>query len=274
MKRALAAIAAAIPVLAFGQALRVEADAGVDVMLRAAAANPAIVLTNSTGGALAKLCRGQIGIAGAARAVTSEERALCAQNAVELIEIPLATDSAVLVVNPANTWAKQLGRAELRRAWLEAPGKARSWKQLNAAWPDTPLKLYGPSHKLGLAGHARAALGEGTQTASLRADINSTEVLRVVVEGVARDRLALGLLDQATYAANIKRVRAVPSEGALRFPLYLYVNARALDDAGVRSYLDRLLASGAKFAAEAKLTALAPTAYEQARALAARGRAQ
>ena len=150
-KTFLAAMLIAVPCAAAAQAPRIEAEAGIATLLAIAKAdyeraNPRAraeaALVNSAAAALGKLCRGEIGVAGTGRAATPAERALCAQNRVELIEMAVATESVTLVVNPANTWAKQLGVAEMKRIWLEAPGKATSWRQVNAAYPDTPLKLY------------------------------------------------------------------------------------------------------------------------------------
>lgn len=268
-------VVATLPV--FAQAPRIEADAGVADLLSAAKrdldrAKPGIRLegvhANSTSAVLAKLCGGELAVAGAARPAGAAERAACAGNNVLLIELPVGTDALAVVVNSANTWAKQLSLADLKRAWLDAPGKAASWRQINKDWPETPLKLYGPAPKLGLAVHARAVLNAGghEKTApELRTDVNATEILSVVVDGVARDRAALGLLDQATYRANMKRVRLVPVEGLPAFPLYVYTSAKALGVAGTRAYLDHLLANGARFAAQAGLAPLAPAAYEQAR---------
>lgn len=274
-----AAFAAALVLIAGNagaQAPRVEGDAGVAALLRAAAedfalAKPALrlvrVLENSSAGVLDKLCRGEISIAGAARAAAKAERETCARENVELIELPVANDAIALVVNPANTWAKQLTVAQLKRAWLDAPGKARSWKQVNEAWPETPLKLYGPAPKLGLAAHALAVLNAGAteSTLALRTDVSATEVLSVVADGVARDRGALGLLDQATYAAHMKRVRLVSLEGMPSYPLYVYTSAKALQDPGAKAYLDHMLANAGRLAPKAGLTPLSASAYQLAR---------
>lgn len=276
MRKTFLAALIAAPCVALAQAPRIEAEAGAASLLAAAKSDfertrPGVrvenALTNSAAGALAKLCRGEIGAAGAARAATGAERSECAYHKVQFIELPVATDSLALVVNPANTWTKQLSLAELRKIWLDAPGKATSWKQVNGAWPETPLKLYGPGPKVGLAGHVRAALKADAQgpAPELRADFAATEVLAIVVEGVARDRAALGLLDRATYAAHAKRVRLVPVEGAPSFPIVLYVSAKALEDKTTAQFLSHLLANGSRLAAQAGLAPLAAAEYAQAR---------
>ena len=95
--------------------------------------------------------------------------------------------------------------------------------------------------------------------------MNTSGVLSVVADGVARDRDALGLVDEATYSANTKRVRRVAVEGLPPFPVYLYASTKALDDPVLRAYLDHLLANGARIAAQAGLGALPAADYEEAR---------
>jgi phosphate transport system substrate-binding protein len=285
MTKILLAILILVPCASLAQAPRIEADAGAANLLAAAqedyartkpGAKAANVLVASTRSALAKLCRGEIEIAGAARTMTASERALCAQGQVQLVELPVGMDSVAVVASHANSWAKQISVAELKRAWLDAPGRAATWRQLNASWPESPLKLYGPGPNLGLSGIARAALtvGDPQPVAELRRDISATEVLSVVVEGVSRDGAGLGLLDRATYTANMKRVRLVPVSGdnALAFPLYVYAGTKALQHAGTLAVLDHMLANGARLAAQSGLSPLAPATYQEARQRLATGR--
>jgi phosphate transport system substrate-binding protein len=276
MRKTFAALLLAFVVPVAAQAPRIEAEAGVAQLLRLARAGfaradagpgSAGVVENSASGALAKLCREQVGVAGTARAATAQERQACAQEKLELIELPVGLESVAVIVNPANTWARRLRFADLRRIWLEDAGKAASWRDLEPGYPAFPLKLYGPAPRLGLAASARAALNAGAAQPGpeLRADVSASEILAVVVEGVARDRWALGLLDRATYLEHANRVKLLPVDGALAFPVYVYTSQRALGDAGTRAYLDYLLANGAQLAPKAGLAALSPGSYEQAR---------
>ena len=46
------------------------------------------------------------------------------------------------MVNPANTWAKQISTKELARLWgAQAEGKIDRWNEVNLDWPDRPIKL-------------------------------------------------------------------------------------------------------------------------------------
>jgi phosphate transport system substrate-binding protein len=276
------------------QGMRIEAEAGAAGLLQAAQQDYGRarstgfnggVFVNSTSGALAKLCRGEVAAAGAARTATKAEQDACAQGNVRLVELALAIDAVAIVANPQNTWARQVSLGELKKAWLESPGKASSWKQVNSAWPDRPLKLYGPTQKLGLASNYRTALTTEAKEAALalRADTVSTEVLSVVAEGVARDQAALGVLDWATYSANAKRLRLLPVEidgkavqpsaqtlrdrsyGRLSYPVILYVNAKSLADPAMKGFLEHLIDNGERLAVQAGLAALSSSDYQEAK---------
>jgi phosphate transport system substrate-binding protein len=259
----------------FGQSLRLEGEGGAATLLSVAKqdyerAKPSTkrlsVAASSTASAIGKLCRGEIGIVGAARAITKPERDACAQNREEPLEIPLASDAIAIVANPANSWAKEVSMEQLRRTWLETPGKATSWKQLDSSWPDIPLKLYGPGPKMGLGATLRATLvsGSAAPAPELRRDISATDVLPVVIEAVARDRAALGLLDWPSYVASAKRVRLVPVGGALAFPIYLYASTKALEDAETKGYLEHLFANADRLVTQAGLAPLNASAYQEA----------
>ena len=282
--------AASLSAAAAAQSARIEAEAGAVGFLQMAQQDYAKakqafvgrIGTNSSAAALAKLCRGEIAAAGTARPIAQAERAACAQANVQLVELPLGVDAIAIVANHQNTWAKQLSVAELRRAWLDTPGKAVSWKQLNAGWPERPIKLYGPTAKLGLAGHYGTALKAGAKETQ-RGDMTATEVLSIVVDGVAREPAALGVLDWATYSASAKRVRLVAVEidgkvvqpngrtlrdgsyGAFSYPVTLYVAKKALQDAPTKAFLEHALANGERLAGAAGLGALAAADYQQAR---------
>jgi len=274
---ACAVIGVSLPAAATAQNVRLEGEAGAGILMSAAqrayetakagARLPAVTL-NSSASALAKLCRGEVGAAGTLRQATAAEKAACAQSKLALVELPVATDAATLIVNPGNGWAKEVSMADLRRIWLEAPAKPARWNEVNNGWPEAPLKLYGPTAGMGLSTTLRAALAGGGEAQPLRRDISVTEVLSTVVEGVARDRAGFGLVDRATYAANAKRVRHVPiagGAGVAEFTVYVYASSKSLEDAGLRAYLEHLVSQGPRLATAAGLGALDGAAYEEAR---------
>ncbi|MCA3214175.1 MAG: substrate-binding domain-containing protein, partial [Burkholderiales bacterium] len=99
---------------------------------------------SGTGGGFRKFCRGETDVQNASRPITRREIDECAKAGVRFIEMPVAYDALSVVVNPRNTWLKEISIDELRRMWEpSAQGKVMRWNQVNPAWPDRPIKLFG-----------------------------------------------------------------------------------------------------------------------------------
>ena len=100
---------------------------------------------SGTGGGFKKLCRNEVDVANASRSILKKEMDDCAAAGVKYIELPVAYDALTVVVNPANTFLKQITVDELKKMWAPAAqGTVKTWKDVNPAWPAEPLKLYGP----------------------------------------------------------------------------------------------------------------------------------
>ena len=99
---------------------------------------------SGTGGGFKKFCRDETDISNASRPITKSEMELCKAAGVEYIEMPVAFDALTVVINPKNTFLKQATVAELKTMWEPAAqGKITKWNQINPAWPDAPIKLFG-----------------------------------------------------------------------------------------------------------------------------------
>jgi phosphate transport system substrate-binding protein len=164
---------------------------------------------SGTGGGFKKFCRGEIDIAAASRPIKDSEAADCAASGLEFIELPVALDALAVVVHPQNAWARCLTVEELRTAWrAEAEGRVRSWADLNPAYPDEPLSLYGPGVDSGTFDYFTEVVN-GKAGAS-RADYNASEDDNITIQGVSGDRGGLGYLGIA-YANEVQdKVRLVP----------------------------------------------------------------
>ena len=100
---------------------------------------------SGTGGGFKKFCRAETDISNASRPILKAEMADCAKAGVEYFELPVAFDALTVVVNPKNSFIKQLTVAEMKKMWEPAAqGKVTRWNQVNAQWPDQPMKLFGP----------------------------------------------------------------------------------------------------------------------------------
>jgi hypothetical protein len=111
------------------------------------------VAFSGTGGGFRKFCAGETDISNASRPILKEEMEVCNKNNVRYIELPIAFDALTIVVNPQNSWAKDITVAELQKIWEPAAeGKITKWNQVRASWPDQPLKLYGAGRDSGAIG--------------------------------------------------------------------------------------------------------------------------
>jgi phosphate transport system substrate-binding protein len=237
-----------------------------------------------TGGGFKKFCRGETDISNASRPIRDSEREECKKSDVEYVELPIALDALTVMVNPRNTWAKELTVGELKKIWEpEAQGKIVSWKQVRDGFPDRPLKLYGPGVDSGTYDYFTAAI-VGKEHSS-RGDFTASEDDNVLVQGIAGDANALGFFGLAYYLENKNKLKAVaikpkdddkavePSvetakDGTyqpLSRPIFIYVSRKALETKPevqkfVEFYLDKKNAT--KLVKEVGYVPLPDNAYE------------
>lgn len=276
--------AAAQPVRIEGAgALEPLARAAVDEYLKARRGALAIELgVSGTGGAIARLCRGEIDLAHATRPMRADEIEACAQAKVEFIELPIAFDAVTLVVHARNRFVSSLTVEELRKIWeAAAQGRVTRWNQVNPAWPDWPLTLLGPDRQSDEGRYFNAAiLGPGRPP---RADTMASAQDEVLIQGVARSAYALGYVSLGAYLKHRAEVKAVPvsagagvppvaasveaiAQGAyqpLARPLFVYVSAKSLARPEVRDYVEFLLGNAPRLARSAHYAPLADAAYRR-----------
>jgi phosphate transport system substrate-binding protein len=163
---------------------------------------------SGTGGGFKKFCAGETDISNASRPIKATEIELCKKNGVEYIELPVAYDALTVVVNPKNTWLNSITTAELKKIWEpEAQGKITRWNQVNPAWPDQPIALFGAGVDSGTYDYFTEAI-VGKEDMS-RGDYTSSEDDNVLVQGVSGNVNALGFFGIAYYEANKDKVKAL-----------------------------------------------------------------
>ena len=235
---------------------------------------------SGTGGGFKKFCRGETDIADASRPISKKEMEDCKAAGIEYLELPVAYDALTVVVNPKNDWIKSMTVAELKTIWEPAAqGKITNWKQVNPAWPDRPLKLFGAGADSGTFDYFTEAIN-GKSKAS-RGDFTASEDDNVLVQGVARDIGALGFFGFAYYEENKDKLKAVPivdKEGKpavspslktvidgsyqpLARPIFIYVNAKSADKPEVKEFVEYYMKHGEKLTKEVKYVPLPAKAY-------------
>ncbi len=236
---------------------------------------------SGTGGGFKKFCRGETDISGASRPILAKEMEECKANGIQYIELPVAFDALTVMVNPKNNFITSMTVEELKKIWgPEAQGTITRWNQVNPAWPDAPIKLFGAGADSGTFDYfTEAIVGKAK---SSRGDFTASEDDNVLVQGIARDVNALGFFGYAYYAENRDKLKAVaivekagkpavaPDEKTvldgsyqpLSRPIFIYVNAKSLAKPEVKEFVNYYLTHGSKLAKEVKYVPLPDSAYK------------
>ncbi|MCS7324521.1 MAG: PstS family phosphate ABC transporter substrate-binding protein [Anaerolineae bacterium] len=199
-----------------------------------------------SGAGITRFCRGEYDVANSSRAMTQAEINTCRANGIEPIQFKVGIDALTIVVNPKNTWVRNLNRQQVA---LIFSGQAKTWKDVNRSWPDTPIKLYSPGTDSGTYDYFVEEVFRGIPAAQRRAiiprvpGVQLSEDDNVLVAGVASDPGAIGYFGFAYYEENRSKLKAVNYEGvapnaatvaAGRYkfarPLFIISSARILKD--------------------------------------------
>ena len=235
---------------------------------------------SGTGGGFKKFCRDEIDISNASRPITAKEMEDCKTAGVEYVEMPIAYDALTVVINPKNSFLKQVTVNELKKLWEPAAqGTIMKWGQVNPAWPDAPVRLFGAGADSGTFEYfTEAIVGKAK---SSRGDYTASEDDNVLVQGVSRDVNAIGYFGYAYYAENMSRLKGLPivnpkngnavePSGAnvengtylpLSRPIFVYVKAKSLQKPEVLEFLEFYMKNADKLIREVKYVPLPKAAY-------------
>lgn len=163
---------------------------------------------SGTGGGFGKFGRGEIDINNASRPIKEQEAADAKANNISFVELKVAYDGLVVVVNKDNTWVNEITVDELKKIWEPAAQeKITRWNQVNPAWPDEEFSLYGPGVASGTYDYfTEAIVGK---SGSSRGDYTASEDDNVLVQGIAGDKNGLGFFGLAYYEENKSKLKLV-----------------------------------------------------------------
>ncbi|MEC8624973.1 MAG: PstS family phosphate ABC transporter substrate-binding protein [Bdellovibrionota bacterium] len=209
---------------------------------------------SGTGGGFKKFSVGEIDINNASRRIKGKEALKASKNNINYMEVPVAFDGITVVINKANTWANKMTVQQLKKLW-DRGSKVKTWKDLNPAWPDRKIKLYGPGTDSGTFDYFTKAING--KSGRCRSNFIKSEDDNVLVKGVSGDIDALGFFGFAYYKENKKELQAVsiatknnnyvmPSEKTinnstykpLSRPVFIYVNTETYKKDEVQAFID------------------------------------
>ena len=211
-----------------------------------------IVTVTGTSAGFQAFCDGETDISNASRQISDDEIAACADAGVEFTEIVIANDGVSVIINPDNDWATELTTEQLATMWSpESAGEVMSWSQVDPAFPDEPLVLFGPGSDSGTLDYFTGAING--EEGAIRADYRSSEDDTFTLDGVAKERGGVGFLGLSYVETNPDAVVAASIDGVapsadtvqdgsytpLSRPLFTYVsNASYADKPEVTAFVD------------------------------------
>lgn len=232
----------------------------------------AVASASGTGGGFKKFAAGEIDIAGASRPIEAVEAEACKKNGIEFVEIPIAYDGLSIVVNKENSFLEDISVADLKKIW-EGGSKAKTWRDVNPAWPASPMSLFGPGTDSGTFDYFTEAICG--RKGNSRTDYQPSEDDNILVKGVQGDKFSMGYFGFAYYEENQDTLKLVKVGGVapsketildgtyspLSRPLFWYVNAKSLARPEVRALVEFLLKDPKKLVEESGYVTLPDAAY-------------
>ena len=221
---------------------------------------------SGTGGGFERFCKGETDISNASRPIKDEEKAICDKAGIGYTELQVANDGIAVVVNNDNSWASCLTTDQLKKIW-EPKSTVKSWKDVDASFPDEAIKLFGPGTDSGTFDFFTKVIN-GEEDAS-RTDYQPSENDNVIVEGVAGEKGGLGYFGLSYFEQNSSKLKDVQVDGGkgcvtpssetvqdgtytpLSRPLFVYVKKDAYARQEVKDFLKYMVDNQAKIAEEA-----------------------
>jgi phosphate transport system substrate-binding protein len=237
---------------------------------------------SGTGGGFKKFCRGETDVQNASRPITANEMKDCKAAGVQY-------NALTVVVNKDNP-LKEISIDDLKKMWEPgAQGKIMRWNDVNPAFPNEPLMLFGAGADSGTFDYFTEAV-TGKSKAS-RGDFTASEDDNVIVQGVARNKNSLGFFGYAYYEENKDKIKGLPiswkggkavSPNAehvldgtyqpLSRPIFIYVNAKSMAKPEVKAFAEYYMKQAPKLVKEVKYVPLPAKAYEYNLAALQKGR--
>ena len=238
---------------------------------------------SGTGGGFKKFCRGETDISDASRPISKKEMDACKEAGIKYVELPVAFDALTVVVNPKNDWITNMTVEDLKKMWEPtAQGKVMKWSDVNPKWPDHKIGLFGPGADSGTFDYFTDAIN-GKEKAS-RGDFTASEDDNVLVQGVSRDKYAIGYFGLAYYEENKNKLKAVKiiNKGStngvepsletvmagtyqpLARPIFIYVAEKSMAKPEVKEFVSFYIKNAPKLVKEVGYVPLSKTHYDLA----------
>lgn len=210
-----------------------------------------------TGAGFTKFISGDIDICNASRVIKKEEDAKLKEKGIEYFEVAIAYDGLSIIVNSKNKALDTITTAQLKALWNK-DSKAKTWKDINPAWPATEIKLYGPTSEHGTYEYFNEAING--DKANTRSDYSQQSDYNALITNVSRDENALAYVGYSFASLKKDSVKILKVDGGkgpieptektimdgtyapLSRPLLMYVSKKAYETKpGVKAFVNAAL---------------------------------
>jgi phosphate transport system substrate-binding protein len=164
-----------------------------------------------------------------------------------------------------------------------ADSPAKTWKDVNEAWPSDEIKVHLPDENSGTYDYF---MKDVMKKKECRSDASRSVEDNAMVEAVAADRSAIAFLGCAYYYANKDKLRAVPvvnpandkpieptvanikggEYAPFSRPLFIYVNVESLKQPQVKIFVEHYLDTVASVSEKVGYVPLQEDVYKTAKA--------
>ena len=244
---------------------------------------------SGTGGGFKRFTKGETDISDASRPIKFGELEGCRDNGVEFIELPIAYDGLTIAVAKDNDFVDELTVEQLKKIF-RADSKdrsfvnAKSWNQVNPAWPKEKIKIFAPGTDSGTFDYFKEVV-IGKDDTAIRDDMSVSEDDNQLVQGIANTEGAIGFFGASYYFANQDKLKAVkivnPDTGEavavsaeniesgkyapFSRPLFIYINAKSAKRPEVKVFVNHYLDNAAELATAVKYVGLPADLYNEAK---------
>jgi phosphate transport system substrate-binding protein len=234
---------------------------------------------SGTGGGFERFCAGETDLSDASRPIEDEEKQACEAKGIEYVEFQVANDALTVVVNKDNDWATCLTTDQLKTIW-EPTSKVDSWSEVDSAFPDEKLSLFGPGTDSGTFDYFTGEIN-GEEGAS-RSDYSASENDNVIVQGVSGEKGGLGYFGFSYYEENQDTLKALEVDGGggcvapsvetaqdgsytpLARPLFVYAKTESFARPEVKAFVQYMLDNAIEIAEEADFVPLTDEQVQKA----------
>jgi phosphate transport system substrate-binding protein len=160
-----------------------------------------------------KFIPGETDFSDASRKIKDEEIAQLKEKGLvmgtDVLEFKLALDGLTFVINKGNTWAGEMTREEIVKAFTSGQLKADDkvlWSDIRATWPSEAINFYGPNENHGTYEFFYENI---LKKADLVKTVNLQQEYSTLVDLVSKDKNAIAFFGFGYYVNNQDKIQAV-----------------------------------------------------------------